>query len=151
MRTCRDQSSRRDDPERLEAQVLRVRAEGQLVVEGSASDYERNDFLSGEVFEPLERPLERRHLQGGLGIHRRPPERRRFRPQSPAPDRAHCIWRAHGGNCKAPTTRWASVACAPLRLTRAVETRHGAKLPVALLLTPGRWGASLARTSSDTG
>ena len=41
--------------------------------EGSASDDERNDFLSGEVFEPLKRPFERRYRQVGLGIHRRPP------------------------------------------------------------------------------
>ena len=73
MRTCRGQSSRGDDPERLEAQVLGERGEGQLAVKGSASDDERNDFLSGEVFEPLKRPFERRYRQVGLGIHRRPP------------------------------------------------------------------------------
>ncbi len=58
MRARREQGSRREQPERLEAQALRERGEGQLVVMVDASHDEGHDFVSRETFETEDRSLE---------------------------------------------------------------------------------------------
>jgi hypothetical protein len=57
MRVRREQGSRREQPECLEAQALRERGEGQVAVMVDTSNDEGHDFASRETFETAERSL----------------------------------------------------------------------------------------------